>query len=55
MAETAYVFRPGNRSILSEILLPKRVALQGTIYTALEEGLTHKSVIAYLEKMLSRL
>lgn len=48
MTLTSYEFRPGSRSILSEIFLPKRIALQGTIYSTLEAGLTHKNVIAYL-------
>ncbi len=48
MNKHSYIFDPGNRSILAEIFLPKRISLQGTLYNTLEAGLDFKKVKAYL-------
>ena len=48
MDKHSYVFDPGNRSIFAEIFLPKRISLQGTLYTTLEDGLDYDKVKKYL-------
>lgn len=44
MAEPTYRYTPAQRGIIAEVYFPKRVALQGTIFTALEEGYKEKAV-----------
>jgi len=44
----SYVFDAGNRSIIAEIFLPRRISLQGTLYETLEDGLNHSKVREYL-------
>ncbi|HEV8666547.1 MAG TPA: hypothetical protein VN665_01720 [Candidatus Paceibacterota bacterium] len=48
MTKHSYVFDPGDRSILAEIFLPKRISLQGTLYQTLEDGLNYSEVKKYL-------
>jgi hypothetical protein len=55
MEPYSYVFHPGQRSILAEIYFPKRIAVQGTIYTALEEGLYVNYIRWYLTQKARRL
>src|SRR3989344_3840203 len=38
MANPIYLYTPAHRSLLVEVYFPKKVAYQGTIFTALEEG-----------------
>ena len=40
----SYEFEPGKRSIFTEIYFPKKVAYQGAIFTALEDGLNEAYV-----------
>ena len=50
MQDISYFFTSGRRSILADIYFPLRIATQGTIYTALEEGLRIDVVRTYLRK-----
>lgn len=43
-----YVFARGERSILAEVYFPKKIVYQGTIFTALENGLDQRFVRNYL-------
>lgn len=49
MAQPVYLFTRGQRGIFSEVYFPKKVAYQGTIFTALEEGHDEGVVKTYLE------
>lgn len=51
MPETALNYlRRGQRGIFAEVYFPRRVATQGTIFTALEEGFQETKVKRYLQK-----
>ena len=50
-----YLYRRGQHGIFSEIYFPRRVAAQGTIFTALEEGHKEDIVKAYLNTHVEEL
>jgi len=46
---TTYAYQRGERGIFAEIYFPRRVAAQGTIFKALQEGYSEDIVKTYLE------
>ncbi len=56
---TTYLYRRGQHGIFSEVYFPRRVAAQGTIFTALQEGHEESIVKEYLgihaEKLLEEI
>jgi len=52
---TPYVFTRAERPVFAEIYFPKKVAYQGTIFTALEDGLKKEVVKGYLKENAAKL
>jgi len=50
-----YVFTRAERPLFSEVYFPKKIAYQGTIFKALEEGLEEKVVKEYLKEKVESL
>ena len=55
MTKPTYVFFRGERGVFAEVYFPKKVAFQGTIFTALEEGHEEENVKIYLKKKVNTL
>lgn len=45
-----YIFTRAERPLFAEVNFPKKIAYQGTIFTALEEGLKEEKVKDYLKE-----
>lgn len=52
MTKPTYVFSRGERGIFAEVYFPKKVAFQGTIFTALEKGYDEKVVKRYFKRKI---
>ncbi len=52
---TTYVYHRGQRGIFAEIYFPRRIAAQGTIFTALEGGYKEEVVKTYLKDNIDEL